>query len=59
MRYFLSFVLLFFLFGCDEKKDEAIKLSPNQEEAPSDVPIAKSEPQSEVYKDLPPLPVTE
>ena len=59
MRFFLSLTLLFFLFGCDKKEDEALKIPPTKNEVPSDVPIAKSEPQSEVDKDLPPLPVTE
>ena len=59
MRFFLSLTLLFFLFGCDEKKDEALKMPPTANEAPSDVPIAKSEPQTEVDKELPPVPVTE
>ena len=59
MRFFLSFILLFFIFGCDEKKEESLKMPPSGSEIPSDVPIAKSEPQSEVDKELPPLPVTE
>lgn len=59
MRYFLILLLALFFVGCDEKEDEALKIPPTKSEIPSDVPIAKSEPQTEVDKELPPVPVTE
>ena len=59
MRYFLILLLALFIIGCDKKEDEALKIPPTKSEIPSDVPIAKSEPQTQVDKELPPLPVTE
>ena len=59
MRYFLILLLAFFVAGCDEKEDETLKIPPTKNEVPSDVPIAKSESQTEVDKELPPVPVTE
>lgn len=59
MRYFLILLLAFFIAGCDKNENEALKMPPTTSEIPNDVPIAKSEPQKEVDKELPPLPVTE
>ena len=53
------FVCALALGGCDDKKDDALKKPPVENEAPKDVPIAPSEPKVDINADMPPLPVTE